>query len=144
MATPFEQAIQAIYQAHPHHYFPHIGARYLDPDPTALRVLVLGINPYVDDIHWGPEGPDPSWYATWYKDATWRYQKRVRRSVATLVKGLVEPGVSSTVATSKALSRPTRRTPSRSGCQPRRGSGPTSSALLSSTCTGSSGTGSYR
>jgi hypothetical protein len=90
MTTPFQQAIRDIYRVHPGHIFPFIGGRYLDPDPQVVRVLVLGINVYVDDAEWPAEGPDPSSYATWYRDATWRYQKRVQKAVRTLVAGLTE------------------------------------------------------
>lgn len=93
MTTPFEQAVQAIYQVHPHHFFPYVGARYLDPDPSALRVMALGINAYVGDAEWAHYGTDPTRFASWFVNARYRYQRRVLKDLEVLAPALLSGGM---------------------------------------------------
>jgi len=92
MNATFEQAVRDIYAVHPNHIFPYVGARYLDPDPAALRVLALGINAYVSAAHWPADGPSPTWFGSWFEKAKYRYQRRVLKDVAALAGALTTDG----------------------------------------------------
>jgi hypothetical protein len=71
----------------PHPIHPFIGEAFLEPSDVKLRVMVVGINAYVDPQHEAITLPDA--FAEWFRSGRYRYQKRLARELDALMTGMV-------------------------------------------------------
>lgn len=86
----FAEQIHSIYDRHgPTQIHPLIGDAFTTPQPNDLRVMAVGINSYVSADGQGKESP--SWFAGWFRNQSFRYQRGAWRDLQGLAAGLTSP-----------------------------------------------------
>lgn len=89
-ATEVLGRIEAIYRRLPDHLLPYVGSAFQGEGHEGdLRMMAVGINAYVSKADWPPQ---PGSLRAWFTHRSFRFQRAVVRSMATLAKGVSAPG----------------------------------------------------
>jgi hypothetical protein len=78
--------ILGVYDAREYRIHPFIGQAYEDADAGALRVMTIGINAYLNPADWPNQ--NPTWFAGWFKEGTYAFDRAVARDAATIANAL--------------------------------------------------------
>jgi hypothetical protein len=92
LAPAVLDAIRAIYARRPAQTVlpdhapiePFIGRAFLQSRSADLRILMVGVNAYVDDAEWDRKPPQPRWFRSWFAEGTWRFYRRAAKDAKIL------------------------------------------------------------
>jgi hypothetical protein len=67
---------------------PFVGRAFFEPLPNDLRILMVGVNAYVDDAEWSIAKPSPAWLKSWFIQGKYRFYPRAAKDAHELANGL--------------------------------------------------------
>lgn len=66
---------------------PFIGDTFASGEPSALRVMTIGINAYLSEDDWSRQNPE--WFSGWFREGRHRFDRTVAADAATVANALV-------------------------------------------------------
>lgn len=77
--------IRRVY-SHDNGIVPFIGEAFTSGDPSALRVMTIGINAYLSEADWSRQRPE--WFSGWFKDSRHKFDRTVAADANAIASAL--------------------------------------------------------